>query len=135
VAKNITENDFYRAQSEFVANLVRFVNETNTHVFLVAHPRKVPTHTKQQTIEGDDVAGSGDIINLCHNMISIKRVLDNPDINASLDIKKNRFYGDYGSDLGLCFDKASKRYSHWMNPSGLTKQYGWETQYNQEVGF
>lgn len=75
VAKNITETDFYRAQSEFVANLIRFVNKTQSHVFLVAHPRKQPTHSgKQRPMDGDDVSGSGDIMNLCHNMISIKRI-------------------------------------------------------------
>ena len=91
VAKNITEKDFYRAQSEFVANVVRFVEKTNSHVFLVAHPRKSPQGTKDKGIDGDDVSGSGDIINLCHNMISIKRESGENGVDASLDIKKNRF--------------------------------------------
>lgn len=129
VARNITESDFYRAQSEFVANIIRFVNKTQSHVFLVAHPRKLPVNSgKTKQMEGDDVSGSGDIINLCHNMISIKRESGEDGFNATLDIKKNRFYGDMGSDLGLVYDKASKRYAHWMNPSLLYKKYGWENQ-------
>ena len=121
VAKNLVEKDFYRAQSEFVANLIRFVDKTNSHVFLVAHPKKT-----DRDIEGDDVSGSGDIINLCHNMISIKRVFNNPNVDSSLTIRKNRFYGDVASDLGLIFDSASKRFAHWEHPEDLDKRYGWQ---------
>src|SRR5699024_7745349 len=35
-----SDRDFYRAQSEFVAELASFAHDNNVHVHLVAHPRK-----------------------------------------------------------------------------------------------
>ena len=48
------DRDFYRAQSEFVAELASFAHDNNVHVHLVAHPRKT-----YRISDSDEVAGIG----------------------------------------------------------------------------
>ena len=66
-------DDEYRAQGVFMANLKRFAIKYNSHVIVVAHPRKVK---KGETFTQDDVGGTKYISNLASNVI----VVEKPDL-------------------------------------------------------
>lgn len=115
--------DYYRAQSEFVRRLAEFCKATNTHLHLIAHPRKSEKGKKVE--DNDDVSGSGDITNFADNVLAVSRLPEpGPDgRDAELKVMKSREDGIMGK-IGLCFDRASRRfYPTGGNPN---KKYGWE---------
>lgn len=114
--------DFYRAQSDFVGRLVAFAKQTGAHVHLVCHPRK----TGDTDLEGDDISGSGDILNRADNGFSLKRRGVGEDGNqvAELKILKSRSTGAR-ADIGLIYDPTSRRFAGIGQPH--TWRYGWET--------
>ncbi|MBR2681529.1 MAG: AAA family ATPase, partial [Exiguobacterium sp.] len=69
------EEEENRAQAKFVAQLKRFAVRYNSHVLIVAHPRKTKVGT---TIGKDDVGGSKYITNLASNVLLISK----PDITV-----------------------------------------------------
>jgi twinkle protein len=117
----IQGRDFYRAQSELVGSLVSFAKQTGTHVHLVCHPRK----TGDAEIEGDDVSGSGDILNRADNGFSLKRRGADPTGKqvAELKILKSRSTGARG-DIGLNYDPTCRRFAGIGQSHNW--QYGWE---------
>lgn len=122
-----TESDYYRAQSNFVGELIHFAKAYNVHVHLVAHPKK----TKGK-LEKEDVSGTGDITNRADNVFSVERV-DDPlaGCNTIISILKNRSEGVQNVEIGLSFDPKSKRFWQPSDPIGAGKKYGWEAEYRQ----
>lgn len=114
--------DYYRAQSRFVGQLVDFAHETKAHVHLVAHRRKGGAG-KGGKGDSDEVSGSGDITNRADNTFAVSRDMDDGSpFDAALEVLANRDFGETGI-LHLKFDARSRRYySH--NPNWLC---GWET--------
>lgn len=114
------DRDFYRAQSEFVAELAAFAHDNGVHVHLVAHPRKT-----DRIDDSDDVSGIGDVTNLADNVYALEKE-SRPDRQQDcvLTILKNRFFGERGRSIGLNFEPMSKRFykSGTGNPN---KAYGW----------
>lgn len=123
-----SDRDFYRAQSEFVAELASFAHDNNVHVHLVAHPRKT-----DRIDDSDEVAGIGDVTNLADNVYALAKE-NRPDRQQDcvLTILKNRFFGERGRHIGLNFDRTSKRFykSGTGNPN---KSYGWALAGPQQV--
>jgi len=70
--------DLNRDQSFFMERCRQFAKTYNAHVIVVAHPHKVEeltaTHdTKVGNLKKDNIAGTKDISNKAHNIISIER--------------------------------------------------------------
>ena len=61
-----------QAEKEFVNKLIFFAKKYNVLVFLVAHPRK----TGELRVTKEDIAGSGNIVNLAHMVFSVHRYTD-----------------------------------------------------------
>ena len=61
-----------QAEKEFVNKLIFFAKKYNVLVFLVAHPRK----TGEVRVTKEDIAGSGNIVNLAHMVFSVHRYTD-----------------------------------------------------------
>lgn len=102
-------DDYYRAQSRFVGQLVDFAHETSGHVHLVAHRRKGGAG-KGSKGDNDDVSGSGDITKRADNVFSVSRDEDDDSPwDASLEVQANRDFGETGI-INLKFDKRSRRY-------------------------
>lgn len=114
------DRDFYRAQSEFVAQLAGFAHNNQVHVHLVAHPRKT-----ERIDDSDAVAGIGDVTNLADNVFSMEKD-DREDTaqDSILTILKNRFWGEKGRSIGLCFEKRSKRF-YKSGTGSPNKAFGW----------
>lgn len=121
--------DFYRAQSEFVGRLVSFTKETKTHVHLVAHPRKTDS---SREFTGDDVGGSGDILNRADNALLLERLPEDKaqaaEYSSLLTILKNRAYGAR-KKIALCFDPVGNRY--YEPNTSPDWQYLWESDPHQ----
>lgn len=115
-----SESDFYRAQSEFVGELIHFAKTYNCHVHLVAHPKK----TKDK-LGKEDVSGTGDITNRADNVFSVERDEEHP-LSNIVTILKNRSDGVQDKSVGLCFDPASKRFWQGSEIKLENKKYGWE---------
>ncbi len=113
------DRDFYRAQSEFVAELAAFAHDNDVHVHLVAHPRKT-----ERIDDSDAVSGLGDITNLADNVYALEKESQEDRQDSVLTILKNRFFGERKRSIGLNFEPKSKRFykSGTGNPK---KAYGW----------
>ena len=134
-----SDNDYYRAQSNFVGELVHFAKAFNAHVHLVAHPRKT-----QGRLEKESVSGSGDIANRADNVFSVDRESEpGAPVSATLSILKNRSEGAQGQEIGLLFDVDCKRFWQPSDTQGMYRSYGWQTakkvtcadDFGQEVRF
>lgn len=119
----INDYDYYRAQSNFVGELVSFAKRYNVHVHLVAHPRKT-----QGSLENEDVSGSGDITNRADNVFSVERVQE-ADFDVLLRILKNRSEGAT-EKIGLKYDPICRRL--YLPSIGNGKRYGWERQETED---
>jgi twinkle protein len=115
-----TDSDFYRAQSNFVGDLIHFAKTYNVHVYLVAHPKK-----SKGKLEKEDVSGTGDITNRADNVFSVERDEERPLTNI-LTILKNRSDGAQNIEIALSFDPRNKRFWQESDPKGEHKKYGWE---------
>ena len=122
----LSDSDYFRRQSNFVGELVRFAKAYDVHVHLVAHPKKT-----QDDLTNDSVSGTADITNRADNVISIKRLTEPVMQNglradATLTILKNRSDGVMNEELALAFEPNSKRFYNPLKPSTKDKKYNWE---------
>lgn len=123
--------DYYRAQSNFMADLVSFARRAGVHIHLVAHPRKTQTG---KHLSNDDVGGIGDLTNLADNVFSLERSQRKDAVGdkaresvTALAILKNRMWGETSRSseaIQLNFDSASKRFYRPGRP--VDKRYGWD---------
>ena len=114
------DEDIWAAQGVFVGELAAFSKRYNVHVHLAAHPRKSDKSSKNTEIDGDDIAGSSQIIDRADNAFAVKRCED----FTELRILKNREDGaQYGEPIGLQFCPKSRRL---LPPLDIGKTYGWE---------
>mgnify|MGYP001000393366 CR=1 FL=1 len=117
-----TDQDFYRAQSQFAEALKNIAKKYNIAVILVAHQRK-----SKDSFGNEDVSGSADITNLADVVMNYEREKENGIYNARLSITKNRISGIYArgdNAIGLFFSQATKRIS--SGSSQQEKRYGWD---------
>jgi twinkle protein len=118
------ERNYFRAQSNFVGELVDFAQETQTHIMLVAHPRKGEMDGEDLN---DNVAGSSDVTNRASNVIRISKQSDQAVLkdgfDSTIQVTKNREYGKIGK-LKFNFNKMTKRFEPVEMNS--IKKYGWE---------
>lgn len=114
------DRDYYRAQSNFVGDLVDFALQNKSHVVLVAHPRKGNSGDIN-----DDVAGIADVTNRATNVLKVSRATDKEKAEMQCDsivsVAKNRSYGELGK-VPFGFDVASRRFTH----PDMVSHYGWE---------
>ena len=125
-----------QAEKEFVNKLIFFAKKYNVLVFLVAHPRK----TGEIRVTKEDIAGSGNIVNLAHMVFSIHRYTAKekegetntrnqyikgkepiPE-DSCVEVLKNRITGILPL-VKLYFDYPSYRF--YKKPSELWFRYGW----------
>lgn len=131
---DLSGEDYYRAQSRFMGQLVDLAHATGAHVHLVAHRRKGGADKKGRG-DNDDVSGSGDLTNRADNVFGVARMdtVEEYPFDAKLEVQANRTFGATG-DIGLNFDPKSRRY-YVGNPNWVC---GWEhdeTAANQESLF
>ena len=118
--KTGSDRDYYRGQSEFMAQLSAFAKRHQVHVHLVAHPRKTG-----DKLTGDDVSGTSDITNYADNLFTLEREEEqDAGQDTVLTVLKNRFFGERGRSIGLNFEPASRRF--YKSGTQPDRSYGWE---------
>lgn len=128
-------NNLLQQQSDFTNKLVAFAKKYNVHVQLVAHPRK----TIGDEIKNDDVAGSSNITNLAHVVISVHKTTDEEKRedeekgrdprDSIIKCSKNRTTGETFK-YPLFFNKDSKTFTP---VKGQEFTYDWDSAVQQEI--
>lgn len=120
--KKDNERDYFRKQANFVCDMLAFAQQTNTHIIIVAHPKKEDTGDSN-----DNVSGLSDITDIVHYVLTIKRLRGNEKLeqgcDSILDLSKNRGDGEEGL-FKMDFDVPSRRFT--FHKSNDIKRYGWE---------
>lgn len=125
-----------QAEKDFTNKLINFAKKYNVLVFLVAHPRK----TGETRLTKEDIAGSGNIVNLAHTVFGIHRYSkqEKEGIKKStgdylkgsepikydtcIDVLKNRITGHLPS-VDVYFDYDTYRF--YKEPRELWFRYKW----------
>ena len=131
------EDGRLQAEKDFVNKLILFARKFNVLVFLVAHPRK----TGEIRVSKEDIAGSGNIVNLAHMVFSVHRYTDKEkegetdsrgnylkgkepiEYDSCVEVLKNRITGILPT-VNLYFDYPSYRFYNTVNE--LYFRYGWD---------
>ena len=134
----------YEAQTRFVWQLKDIATRTNTHIILVAHPRKT-----QGYLRIEDISGTGNIGNIADNCFIIHRV--NKDFTTRapehmgkidfdilmkskctnvLEIAKERNRGMCDEYVPLYFEASSKRLKNFKDEN---HNYGWHNAFDDAV--
>ena len=132
-----SEEGRLQAEKEFVNKLIFFAKKYNVLVFLVAHPRK----TGEIRVTKEDIAGSGNIVNLAHMVFSVHRYTDKEregetntrnqfikgkepiEYDSCVEVLKNRITGVLPL-VNLYFDYPSYRF--YRTPKELWFRYNWD---------
>ena len=116
-------NGFLEKQRVAMAKLVEFANRTDSHVHLVAHPRKVDENTPPSK---SDIGGSSKIASLSHNVFTVfstfsqDKGVDAPDGRVILYKQRN---GDLQyKDFWFEYDKGTMLFSLCAPPAKETVQ-------------
>lgn len=121
-------------QKRFILSLVDYAKSSQTHIILVAHPRKVVTFLRKE-----DILGTSALQNAVDNIFIIHRVgndferrgteLFGPKIIQPLmkygnviEICKNREYGSMDKFVGMYYDERSRRF---YDENSADLKYGW----------
>ena len=131
------ENEL-REQTQTIKKLIDFATKYYVSVILVCHPRKLNAGA---SVGLYDFIGSSNIINLAHRALSLSRVMQEekdgtaPGMSGArkamakydvvLHINKDRFLGRSDINVGLYYDRPSRRF--FTSPEEYDRQYSWDT--------
>jgi len=124
---------------EFILELTDIAKRTNTHIVLVAHPRK---ENLTQLIRKESIAGSSDITNLAFNVVLLHRVgrdfekrgreffgpiavQELMDYSLVVEVVKARTSGVQDLLVGLYYEQETRRLK---NEQAENIVYGWDEQ-------
>lgn len=127
----------YEKQKEFIVNLVNFSINFNVLVVLVIHPHKLDTIRRMTKM---DIQGTMSVTDLAHRVLGVHRVRPkekegiknrkgdyttppNPN-DVMIDIFKDRMIGWEDIDIGVYYERASRRF--WTDLDELDKIYLWD---------
>ena len=131
-----SEEGRLQAEKDFVNKLIFFAKKYNVLVFLVAHPRK----TGEIRVTKEDIAGSGNIVNLAHMVFSVHRYTEKEkegetngrgeyvkghepkEYDTVVEVSKNRITGQL-PECEFYFDYPSYRF--YRTPQELWMRYKW----------
>jgi len=119
------EKDFNLKQTLFIAEVSAFAKNHDSHVIIVAHPRKI-----YGEIRKEDIGGSGNITNLADNVITFHRNTEKQkeerECDNMLEILKSRELGIINHMIPLSYDPVSKRFFSVNNLEHKNRGIGWE---------
>jgi len=131
------QRDQYQAQTTFINKVVTLAKWSNTHIIVVAHPRKANGFLRL-----DDVSGTGNLVNAVNNAFIIHRVnedfkrltqemfkwkLSDPVYDGTnvIEVAKDREYGTQDFFVPLYYERETRRL---LNDKAECIHYGWETE-------
>ena len=124
-------------QKAFINELTDLAAKSNTHIILVAHPRK---ENLSQLIRKESIAGTADLTNLAFNVIllhrtgqdfekrgkeffGVKRVTELMDYSVVVEVVKARTTGYQDLTVGLYYEQETRRLKNEMAENVI---YGWD---------
>lgn len=124
-------------QKAFINELTDLAAKSNTHIILVAHPRK---ENLSQLIRKESIAGTADLTNLAFNVIllhrtgqdfekrgkeffGVKRVTELMDYSVVVEFVKARTTGYQDLTVGLYYEQETRRLK---NDVAENIVYGWD---------
>ena len=124
-------------QKAFINELTDLASKSNTHIILVAHPRK---ENLSQLIRKESIAGTADLTNLAFNVIllhrtgqdfekrgkeffGVPRVTELMDYSVVVEIVKARTTGYQDLTVGLYYEQETRRLKNEMAENVI---YGWD---------
>lgn len=115
--------DLYRAQTQFVKQLVRLAKARDILIMLIAHQRKSIGTNRT----ADDVAGSANITNLADVVMTFGKAKTNAAIwPRELTVQKNRLTGKIGTPIPIWYDASSRRVN---DKQDFDWSFGWEPEF------
>ena len=128
-------------QTELINWLIQFSKQYHVAVVLVAHPRKMESSSSKPDLYS--ISGTANIANLCHRTLALRRVSPKEkegELNKKgdgwakkpikydvmLGIEKDRLMGNANIDIGLYYDKPSRRF--YSTPEEYDWHYAWDQQ-------
>lgn len=134
-------NDKWEMQERLVRDLITFSVRYNVCVFVVIHPKKL-TEIRRMTLF--DLAGVSAAANLAHRVFALYRVQEKDKLGVmsrngkvitpaipwdiQLEVLKDRFGSSAGRQIGLYYDKVSRRFFDTYDT--LAHKYDWEHYYD-----
>lgn len=131
---NIFGDNLNKQQKGVIIEIVKFAKETQSHLILVAHPRKATGFIRKT-----DISGSSDLTNAVDNVLIIHRVNNDfrktgkdffgakyisqfDDFGNVIEVAKNRGMGAQDFLVGLFYEVESRRFK---NTKDEVREYGW----------
>lgn len=148
---DLLDGDKMDRQKKVIMEIKQFAKSAQSHVILVAHPRKSLGRGKFSLLRKDDIAGSSDLSNAVDNVFIIHRKnedflkgvadffgkgrseeLRDTEFGNFLEVCKSRRFGVMDKFIGMYYDVRSRRftgqeydmYRGFMRPERV-KEYGW----------
>jgi len=132
---DLLDGDKNNKQKELILQLKDFAKKSQTHIILVAHPRKVMTFLRK-----NDISGTSDIQNAADNIFIIHRVNNDffragaeffgqskinqyQEYGNVLEVAKNRMWGVVDELIGFYYEIESRRFKSSLDEC---IHYGWE---------
>lgn len=148
---DLLDGDRMQQQKKVIIDIKQFAKESQSHVILVAHPRKSLGRGKFSLLRKDDIAGSSDLSNAVDNVFIIHRKNEdflkgikdffgtarsdefrNTDYGNFIEICKSRRFGIMDKFIGLYYEIKSRRFSSQAYDPNIgyikpeVKRYPWE---------
>jgi twinkle protein len=111
------DNGDYERQRQFANAIAATARTTQTHIHLVAHPRKVIDSNQEPDIS--DVAGAREIAGIADNVLFVRRSkkenFGDSALGMLVTICKNRHDGNHGNIDGW-YQRQWRQFSQWQFP-------------------
>lgn len=125
--EDLSDNESkWSSQKQFIIKLMKFTNKYGVNVNLILHPRK-PNQAQSQTAY--DLHGASEIGNLCHRLLWINRLKDDPTgFNIEIKIVKDRPTGKGNESCKMNYDTKTHRI--YSDRTEQRQAYKWEEEAN-----
>lgn len=125
----VGNENYYRAQADFIDKCSVFAHKHNCHIHIVAHPRK-----ENGSIKKISISGSGNITDLADSVFVVNNLSKKMSIDhdANIGILKDRMFGNSGKKVELLFNRVDLRFAEKNEPVQFDRRYGWEIQYEND---
>lgn len=152
---DLLDGDKNQQQKKVITDIKNFAKASQSHIILVAHPRKGLGRGKMSLLRKDDIAGTADLSNMVDNVFIIHRKNEDflkgiadyfgkeraeefrsSDFGNYIEVCKSRRFGVIDKFIGLYYDTPSRRFtglrynpnSQQFEPNNTVKEYGWDHQ-------
>lgn len=120
---DVNADSKWEAQKKFIIRLMNFTKTYGVNTNLVLHPKKPAAGQTDAGIY--DLYGASEIGNLCHRMLWIKKLQDDPEgYSIEISIVKDRPSQAAGKKCKLMYDYHTRRF--YSTEEEFNRKFSWE---------